>query len=71
MNESVEQSVLKNLPVNDPLNAPGTVKRRLLADAIGSPFFWAGILPLLDAGLILASVLFIGRQRLGFSPKER
>ena len=70
MNESVEQSVLKNLPVNDPLNAPGTVKRRLLADAIGSPFFWAGILPLLDAGLILASVLFIGRQRLGFSPKE-
>ena len=68
MNESAEQSVLKSLPACDPQDDPSNAKRRLLADAIGSPFFWAGILPLLDAGLILASVVVIGHQRLGHTP---
>ena len=66
----MNQSVTSSLPASDPMDDPASSKRRLAADVIGSLFFWKGVLPLLDAGLIFASVAFIGHQRLGHSSGE-
>ena len=61
----MKEPVLSRLPGNDPLELPARAKRLPMADVIGSLFFWRGILPLLDACLIFASVVLISRQRLG------
>ena len=64
----MKEFVLGKHSANDPTDGPVNSKRRLMADAIGSLFFWRGVLPLLDACLILASVVFVASERLGHSP---
>lgn len=68
--ESAEPSSPEGLPASGSAAGPGRVRRPRMADAIGSPFFWRGVLPLIDTGLIFACVVFVGRQRLGHSPGE-
>lgn len=41
-----------------------------MADAIGSAFFWKGVVPALDAFVLFACVVVIGYQRLGYTAGE-
>ena len=63
----MNQPELCSPSANEVSEIPGSQKRRLMADVIGSLFFWRGVLPVLDAGLILFSVGIVAHQRLGHS----